>query len=162
MTQRKRHTVQSLRGAQMQSFWSFSCNMLILPGYHVWQYTHSVISQGNTFINLWYPEFLWRLNYTLSRLLTVSLQPLSDVRLTCLVSSFFRGWNSCCAQFSCSVCLSLCNPMDCSTPGFPIHHQLLELVQTHVFQVGDDIQSPHPLWPLLLLPSVFPSHQGLS
>ena len=34
-------------------------------------------------------------------------------------------------------CSTLCNPMDCSTPGFPIHHQLLELTQTHVHRVGD-------------------------
>ena len=36
-------------------------------------------------------------------------------------------------------------PMDCSTPGFPIHHQLLELSQTHVQWVGDAIQPSHPL-----------------
>ena len=35
--------------------------------------------------------------------------------------------------------------MDCSTPGFPVYHQLLELDQTHVHQVGDAIQPPHPL-----------------
>ena len=34
-------------------------------------------------------------------------------------------------------CLTLCNPMDCGTPGFPVHHQLLELAQTHVYPVGD-------------------------
>ena len=39
----------------------------------------------------------------------------------------------------------LCNPMDCSTPGFPVHHQLLELVQIHVHRVGDAIQPSHPL-----------------
>ena len=38
-----------------------------------------------------------------------------------------------------------CNPMDCSTPGFPVHHQLLELTQTHVHWVGDTIQPSHPL-----------------
>ena len=37
-------------------------------------------------------------------------------------------------------CLTLCNPMDCSTPGFPVHHQLLELTQTHVHRVSDAIQ----------------------
>ena len=42
-------------------------------------------------------------------------------------------------------CLTLCNPMDCSTPGFPVHQQLPELVQTHVHQVGDAIQPSHPL-----------------
>ena len=42
-------------------------------------------------------------------------------------------------------CLTLCNPMDCSTPGFPVHHQLPELAQTHVHRVGDAIQLSHPL-----------------
>ena len=42
-------------------------------------------------------------------------------------------------------------------PGFPIHHQLPELAQTHVHQVGDAIQPSHPLPTLLLLPSIFPS-----
>ena len=40
---------------------------------------------------------------------------------------------------------TLCDPMDCSTPGFPVHHQLLELAQTHAHQVGDAIQPSHPL-----------------
>ena len=42
-------------------------------------------------------------------------------------------------------CLNLCNPMDCSTQGFPLHHQLLELAQTHVHRVGDAIQLSYPL-----------------
>ena len=42
-------------------------------------------------------------------------------------------------------CPTLCDPMDCSTPGFPVHQQLLELTQTHVHWVGDAIQSSHPL-----------------
>ena len=40
---------------------------------------------------------------------------------------------------------TLCGPMDCSTPGFPVHHQLPELAQTHVHRVSDAIQSSHPL-----------------
>ena len=43
------------------------------------------------------------------------------------------------------LCPTLCNPMDCSTPGLPVHHQLLNLAQTHVHQVGDAIQPSHPL-----------------
>ena len=51
-------------------------------------------------------------------------------------------------QFSSvSQSLSLCDPMDCSTPGFPVHHQLLELTQTQVHYFGDAIQSSHPLSP---------------
>ena len=42
-------------------------------------------------------------------------------------------------------CPTLCNPMDCNTPGFPVHHQLPELTQTHVHRVGDIIQPSHPL-----------------
>ena len=58
-------------------------------------------------------------------------------------------------------CLTLCDPMNCSTPGHPVHHQLPELTQTHVHWVGDAIQPSH------LLSSPSPSfslshHQGLS
>ena len=40
---------------------------------------------------------------------------------------------------------TLCDPMDSSTPGLPVHHQLLEFTQTHVHLVGDAIQPSHPL-----------------
>ena len=43
------------------------------------------------------------------------------------------------------LCPTLCDSMDCSTPGFPVHHQLPELAQTHVRWVGDAIQPSHPL-----------------
>ena len=42
-------------------------------------------------------------------------------------------------------CPTICNLVDCSTPGFPVHHQLPELTQTHVNKVGDAIQPSHPL-----------------
>ena len=42
-------------------------------------------------------------------------------------------------------CPTICDPMGCSTPGFPVHHQLPELTQSHVHWVGDAIQSFHPL-----------------
>ena len=50
-------------------------------------------------------------------------------------------------QFSsiAQACPTLCDPMGCITPGFPVHHQLLELAQTHVHWVGDAIQPSHPL-----------------
>ena len=43
------------------------------------------------------------------------------------------------------LCLALCDPMDCSTPSLPVHHQLPELAQAHVHRVGDAIQPSHPL-----------------
>ena len=50
-------------------------------------------------------------------------------------------------QFSsvAQLCLTLCDPMNCSTPGLPVHHQLPDFTQTHVHQVGDAIQPSHPL-----------------
>ena len=42
-------------------------------------------------------------------------------------------------------CPTLCDPMNCSTPGFPVHHQHLEFTQTHVHRVSDAIQPSHPL-----------------
>ena len=51
----------------------------------------------------------------------------------------------------------LCNPMNCSTPGFPVLHYLPEFAQTHVHQVSDAIQPSRLLSPPFLLPSVFPS-----
>ena len=54
-------------------------------------------------------------------------------------------------------CLTLCDPMDCSTPGFPLYHHLLELEQIHVHWVTDAFQPSHPLSSLLLQPSIFPS-----
>ena len=59
------------------------------------------------------------------------------------------------------LCSTLCDPVDCSMPGFPVCHQLPELAQTHVHQVGDAIQPPYrlssPSPPALNLPQ----HQGL-
>ena len=62
-------------------------------------------------------------------------------------------------QFSsvAQLCPTLCDPTDCSTPGFPVHYQLPEFIQTHVHQVGDAIQPSHPLSSSSLPPSIFPS-----
>ena len=47
--------------------------------------------------------------------------------------------------FRCSILSRGHDPMDCSTPGLPVYHQLPELAQTHVYQIGDAIQPSHPL-----------------
>ena len=55
-------------------------------------------------------------------------------------------------------CPTLCNPKNCSTPGLPVHHQLLESTQTHIYPLSDAIQPSHPLSspspPALSLPSI--------
>ena len=74
-----------------------------------------------------------------------------------------RYWGSPSVQFSsvAQSCPTLCNPMDCSTPGLHVHHQLPEFTQMHVHRVGDAIQPSHPL--LSPSPPIFnlSQHQGL-
>ena len=58
-------------------------------------------------------------------------------------------------------CLTLCDSMDCSKPGLPVHHQLPESTQTHVHWVGDVIQPSHPLSSPSPSPFNLSQHQGL-
>ena len=62
-------------------------------------------------------------------------------------------------QFSsvAQLCLTLCDSMDCSTLGFPVHHQLLEPTQTHVYQVVMPSNYIILCHPVFLMPSIFPS-----
>ena len=59
-------------------------------------------------------------------------------------------------------CQTICDPLDCSTQGLPVHHQLLELAQTHVHRIGDAIQSSHPLSSPSPPAFHLAQHQGLS
>ena len=61
--------------------------------------------------------------------------------MTDSISTTVRGQVSAATQ----SCSTLCGPMDCSTPGLPVRHQLPELAQTHIHRVGDGIQPSHPL-----------------
>ena len=64
------------------------------------------------------------------------------VDLQCCLEGIFLNY-----QFSSvtQLCPILCDPMSCSTPGLPVHHQLPEFTQTHIHWVGDAIQLSHPL-----------------
>ena len=81
------------------------------------------------------PLIIFRTNYILGQITSSKKRVLCDLTLPRMV------------QFSSVTqsCPTVCDPMDCSTPGFPVHHQLPELVQTHVHWVGDAIQSSYPL-----------------
>ena len=59
-------------------------------------------------------------------------------------------------------CSTLCNPMNCSTPGLPVHHHLSEITQTHVHRVGDAIQLSHPLFPSSSCPQSLPASESFS
>ena len=68
-------------------------------------------------------------------------------------------WVICCCSVTQS-CPTLCDPMDCSMPGFPVLHHLLEFAQTHVHWVGDAIQ-PSPPLSFPSPPAIFPSIKGI-
>ena len=59
------------------------------------------------------------------------------------------GWQKidCCCCSVAQSCPTVCNPMDCSMPGFPVLHYLPEFAQTHILWVGNAIQASHPLLP---------------
>ena len=67
----------------------------------------------------------------------------------------------CCCCSVAKSCPTLCDPMNCSTPGFPVLHYLLEFTQTHVHWVADAIQPSHPLSPASPLALNFSQHQHL-
>ena len=72
---------------------------------------------------------------------------LSPAKMICQSQYQLLCFHKYSVQFSsvAQLCPTLCEPMDCSTPGFPVHHQLPELSQTHMHRVGDAIQPSHPL-----------------
>ena len=61
----------------------------------------------------------------------------TNLKKPCILSAQFNSVTQ--------LCQTLCDPMDCSTPGFPVHHQFPELAQIHVHQVGDAIQPSYSL-----------------
>ena len=87
-------------------------------------------------------------------MITETQETSRETGMICILSTLFSS-NCCCCSVAKS-CPALCDPMDCSTPGFPVLHYLLEFAQTHVHRVGDAIQTSHPLSSPSPLPSVFP------
>ena len=73
-----------------------------------------------------------------------------------LVSPYLLRFICCCPSVA-KLCLTLYNPVDCSTPGFPVLYHLLEFAQTHVHWVVDALQPSHSLSAPFLLPSIFAS-----
>ena len=92
----------------------------------------------------------WTLNYSNWKQIIqfTAIMMIKIFRAVILYSSFFLAkktkLNWCCRSVTRS-CLTLCDPMNYSTPGFPVLHYLLELAQTHFHWVGDAIQLSHPL-----------------
>ena len=108
--------------------------------------------------NLW-PFPFWRfIMYIKILKVLLSLEIKKKILLNFVLSSIYQTfwiqttflhytWVLLETQFSSvtQLCLTLCDPMDCSMPGLPVHHQLPELTQTHIHRVSDAIQPSHPL-----------------
>ena len=88
----------------------------------------SLTPRPRAFCTLYLEQFLYFASYVPSCLFWVLSVPFS-VRFSSVAQS----------------CLTLCDPMNCSMPGLPVHHQLPEFTQTHVHRVSDAIQPYHPL-----------------
>ena len=90
---------------------------------------------------------IWRPLYTFFILPLLSLLSFFWLPAIAMLSAWPNEW-PCQDSVSSVQLLShvwFCDPMDCSTPGFPVYHQLSELAQTHIHWVGDAIQPSHPL-----------------
>ena len=83
----------------------------------------------------------------------------SNLCLPQLVKSPCSNGDPASVQFNsvAQLCPTLCDPMDCSTPGLPVYHQFPEFTQTYVHWIGDAIQPSYLCCPFLLPPSIFPS-----
>ena len=102
----------------------------------------------STFLSI-HPLFLLTKNFSCSPFLLV--KSLCCDFLTCISFS----WHCCCPVTK--LYLAFCNPMNCSTPGFPVFHYLLEFAQTHIHWVDDAIHPSNPLSLPSPPPSIFPS-----
>ena len=117
-------------------------------------------------LGIYYPnmcQFVFQFNQNFNKCLLLNnsiMKSLIFFFLLCLAGELFWGyiqfllgwpknfvWVLPSVQFSSVApsCLTLCDPMDCSTPGLPVHHQLLEFTQTHVHWASNAIQLSHPL-----------------
>ena len=90
----------------------------------------------------------------------VSLYPPSCSQFSLSKRYTWAGGCYCCSAAPQS-CPTLCNPVDCSTPGFPVPHHLPKFAQVHVHCIGDTIQPSHPLTPPSLPAFNLSQHQGL-
>ena len=78
-----------------------------------------------------------------------------------LFTSALSYWLHCCCCSVTQSCPTLCDPMDCSTPGLPVPHHLPEFAQHHVHCIGDAVQPSHPLTPSSPSALNFSQHQEL-
>jgi len=99
---------------------------------------------GSSSMGILQAGILERVAYPFSR---GSFQPRNRTGVSCIAGRFLTSWAIRSDQIRsvAQSCPTLCDPMNRSTPGLPVHHQLLEFTETHVHRVSDAIQPSHPL-----------------
>ena len=121
------------------SYYLFS-SLMLKHALILCSYSHASLSKSySNFMDL-----LKRIAFMKATLLTILLSETITWYISCSRLKYYLLYE---VQFSSVIqsCLALYNPMDCSTPGFPVHHQLLEPTQTYIYCIGDATQSSHPL-----------------
>ena len=107
-------------------------------------------------LHIRWPKY-WRFSFSISA--SNEFSGLISFRLTGLILLLSQGLHISSVQFRsvAQSCPTFCNPMNCSTPGLPVHHQLPEFAQTHAHQVNDAIQPSHPLTLFFSCPQSLPA-----
>ena len=124
--------------------WVMSSNHFILC--HPLLFLHSIFPSIRVFfpnesaVCIRWPKY-WSFSFSISP--SNEYLGLISFKIDCLISLLSKGLQT--FGSVAQSCPTFCNPMNCSTPGFPIHHQLPELAQTHVHRVSDAIQPSHRL-----------------
>ena len=139
---------------------------MICPFIYCWEFEGFFVFYFFNFGLLWV-QLLWtvkpvcKLKFPFPELITRIA--ISELYATYMYLTFKKLWNyfpscRCCCLVS-KLCPTLCDPMDCSAPGFPVLHRLPELAQTHAHWVSDVLQPSHPLWPSC---TILQNHQQMS
>ena len=105
--------------------------------------------------------FSWLVLYYMSELTNCIYQTYNYVMVADWLNQWMNKWLDYCCSVANWTCLTLCNPMNCNIPGFPLLHCLLKFAQTHVHWVGDNIQLAHPPLPPSPPALNLSQHQGL-
>ena len=108
------------------------------------QFSHLYMTTGKT-IALTIRTFGGKVTLTKLSRFVIAFLPRSKCLLIAWLQSHYPEWSSDQIRSVAQSCPNLCDPMNRSTPGLPIHHQLPEFTQTHVHRVSDAIQPSHPL-----------------
>ena len=136
-----------------------SCTPSHLPPHHIPPGCHRALALGwrhtsnshrlSPLYTVMYAFQCYSLKSSHPLLLPLSPKSVLYVCLLCshaheVVSTVFLDFTTVRLSSVSQSCLTLCDPMNCSMPGLPVHHQLPEFTQTHVHRVGDAIQPSHP------------------